>query len=69
MATFTLSATCVAIAQALETGTLTVREEFSQRLQECYWSISDQHGTIEVALTRQEADERIAEIKGRLRAA
>ena len=46
----TLSATCVAIAQALTLGTLVVSDEINARLGISYVAISDSHGLIEVAL-------------------
>lgn len=57
----TLSATCVAIAQAIKADTL--------RVVECdgrfgaFWSIEDHHGIIEVALSAEEADRRIGAIR------
>ena len=48
----TLSATCVAIAQALTLGTLVVSDEINARLGISYVEISDSHGLIEVALDR-----------------
>ncbi len=54
----TLSATCVAIRLAAAQGTLKIVEctgRFGQ-----YFSIEDQFGLIEVALTREEADGRVA---------
>lgn len=51
------SATDAAIFNANLTGTLRV-QECTGRLGQ-YWAISDSHGTIEVALSSQEAADRI----------
>ncbi len=52
-----LSATCLAIRVAREKGTLRVTEETGRF--GAYWAIQDEHGLIEVALTKAEADERV----------
>lgn len=57
--TLLLSATDVVITRARELGTLRVEECWSERLQEPYWAICDDHGVIEVALSEAEARERI----------
>ena len=54
-----LSATDLAIRIARETGTLKVERCFSERFQNHFWAISDEHGLIEVASTEQEARERV----------
>lgn len=59
-----LSATDLAIANAIKAGKLVVAEcegRFGP-----YWSIEDTHGVIEVALSREEADERIGAIRAAL---
>lgn len=61
-----LSSSDLAIAEAIAADTIRVNECFSERLQEAYWAIEDHHGLIEVALSADEADARIAAIKGRL---
>lgn len=59
-----LSATDLAIALAIKDGSLTV-SEFQGRFG-AYWSIEDSHGLIEVALSAEEAAERIATIRASL---
>ena len=54
----TLSATCVAIRLAAAEGTLKIVERTGRFGQ--YFAIEDQFGLIEVALTREEADGRVA---------
>jgi len=61
MTTLLLSATDVAISLARESGTLKVVERVSERLGNTFWSIEDQHGTIEVHLSHAEAAERAGE--------
>lgn len=59
-----LSSTDLAIANAIKAGTLAIAEcegRFGP-----YWSIEDDHGVIEVALSREEADERIGTIRAAL---
>lgn len=60
----TLSATDVAIAVALEFGTLTLVTRPSRFGGE-FIAIEDDKGVIEVALSQAEADARIADIKAR----
>ena len=57
-----ISATDVAIAQAIKAGTLTVVERPS-RFGDTYFAIADEHGLIEVRLTRADVDARLAQIK------
>lgn len=52
-----LSATDVAIRLAIETGSLRVTAETGRY--GAYWAISDDHGLIEVALSEDEADQRV----------
>lgn len=61
-----LSASCVAIASAIENGSLRI-EKASGRYGE-YFTISDNCGLIEVAMDRAEVDARVEEIKRRLAA-
>lgn len=56
-----LSATDLAIAKAIKAGTLSITERDGRFGP--YWSIEDAHGVIEVALSREEADERVAAIR------
>ena len=56
-----LSATDVAIATALKGDTLAIVEREGRFGP--YWSIEDAHGVIEVALSREEADTRVAAIR------
>jgi len=56
-----LSATDLAIAVAHKAGTLTIVERPS-RFGDTYIAIGDDHGLIEVALSRVEADARVAAI-------
>lgn len=56
-----LSATDVAIATALKGDTLRVVEREGRFGP--YWSIEDAHGVIEVALSHEEADTRVAAIR------
>lgn len=55
-----LSATDLAIALAIKDGSLKV-SEWQGRFG-AYWSIEDSHGLIEVALSAEEAEARIAKI-------
>lgn len=50
----------VAISLAHKCGTLRVVERFSDRFQEAYWSIEDDHGVIEIVLSEVEAAEKVA---------
>lgn len=59
-----LSATDLAIAKAIKAGTLIIAEREGRFGK--FWSIADERGTIEVADTRQEADERIGAIRAAL---
>ncbi len=59
----TLSATDLAIAMAHKTGTLSVSDETGRFGP--YVCIRDEHGTIEVAWSRQEANERINSVMAR----
>ena len=59
-----LSATCLAIATADRNGTLRLVERVG-RLGP-YVAFEDDHGVIEVALSRGEADERLADIRRRI---
>ena len=63
---YTLSSTCVAIADAILSDNLRVVECASKYFDEPYWSIEDQHGVIEVALSASEADARISAIRERV---
>jgi hypothetical protein len=56
-----LSSQSVAIRMAKQNGTLRVTEEFNARLGTPYWSICDDRGLIEVAMSKEEADKLIAE--------
>jgi hypothetical protein len=56
----TLSATCIAIRIAYATGTLRVIER-QGRFGQQYFAIEDERGLIEVHLSREEVDARIAE--------
>ena len=56
-----LSATDLAIAVAAKAGTLALTEHAS-RFGDTYIAISDDVGLIEVALTRENADARVASI-------
>ena len=60
----TLSATCFAIAVALEAGTLSVSEQ--QGRFGSFYAISDDRGLIEVALSASEAEARIQAIRERI---
>jgi hypothetical protein len=60
----TLSATCLAIALADQAGTLSLTEE--QGRFGSFIAISDDRGLIEVALTQQEAADRINAIRERV---
>lgn len=60
-----LSATDVAIAVALEAGTLRVVERIG-RFGDSFFAIEDDRGLIEVHLTRDELDARINAIKAAL---
>jgi hypothetical protein len=57
-----LCAQDVAIANAITTSTLKVETMFSTRLGQEYVAISDEHGLICVELTRDAADDRIAQV-------
>ncbi|MGE3741954.1 MAG: hypothetical protein AB7I59_20885 [Geminicoccaceae bacterium] len=59
-----LSATCLAIAAADRSGTLRLVERVG-RLGPCI-ALEDDHGVIEVTLTRGEADQRLADIRRRI---
>ena len=59
-----LSATCLAIAAADRKGTLRLVERVG-RLGPCI-AIEDDRGLIEVALSRGEADRRVADIRRRV---
>jgi hypothetical protein len=59
---FTLSATCLAIALADQAGTLSLTEQPS-RFGGTFIAICDDRGLIEVALTQQEAADRINAIR------
>jgi hypothetical protein len=61
-----LSATDVAIAQAIKAGTLSVVERPSRFAGETYFAISDDVGLIEVQLSQSAADERIAAIRSQI---
>jgi len=52
-----LSATDVSIARAAKSGTLKVAEALGRFGP--YWAIEDEHGVIEVALSAEEAQERV----------
>jgi hypothetical protein len=59
-----LSATCLAIAAADRNGTLRLVARVG-RLGP-YVALEDEHGLIEVALSRSEADARLADIRRRI---
>ena len=59
-----LSATCLAIAAAERNGTLRLVERVG-RLGP-YIALEDNHGIIEIALARGEADRRVADIRQRV---
>lgn len=61
----TLSATCLAIALADKAGTLRLVERVSRFGLGAYVAIEDATGVIETALTREEANTRLAEIRSR----
>jgi hypothetical protein len=54
-----VAATDFAIARAMESGDLKVVVRFNKRLEANFYHIEDDCGTIEVALTLQEANDRI----------
>ena len=56
-----LSATDVAIAMAIKTGTLVVSEHTGRFGQ--YWAISDDRGLIEIANSAAEAEARISALR------
>lgn len=62
---FTLSATCLAIALADQAGTLRLVERTS-RFGDTFIAIEDPSGIIEVALSAEEADERVNAIRERV---
>jgi len=55
-----LSSQSVAIALAKNNGTLCIVEGFNHRMQTHYWAICDEHGIIEVAMSKDEAERRCA---------
>jgi hypothetical protein len=57
---FVLPSTDLAIRSASQTGSLTIRRCFNERLGSEYWAIEDETGLIEVAMTRAEAEARVA---------
>ncbi len=59
MALRTLSATDLAIADAITAGTLTLTERPSRRFGGTFIAISDDYGIIEVQLTMAEAQARV----------
>jgi hypothetical protein len=61
-----LSATDLAIAAAIQNGSLALRPHFNERIGRGYYAIDDASGTIEVALTSDEAHQRIGEIACRM---
>lgn len=61
----TLSATCLAIALADQAGTLRLTEERS-RFGGTYIAISDDRGLIEVALSAEDANVRLAQLRERV---
>jgi len=61
-----ISSADVAIAEALSLGTLNVTRRTCRVLGEPYWAISDAHGLIEVALTEQQAADRLADVRRRI---
>ena len=62
MSTSLLSSTTVAIKMAKNNGTLRVEECFNSRLGIPYWAICDEGGLIEVAMSKDEAERRIASL-------
>jgi len=60
-----LDAQTFAIAEAIAAETTRIEERFSERFGEPYFTIDDASGMIEVALDRDEAEARIAEVRGR----
>jgi hypothetical protein len=69
----TLSATCLAIAEAMKSKTLDIQECQSREIlasdgsvlleAETYWTIGDTHGTIEVCMSLDELNQRISSIE------
>ena len=57
-----LSSTDLAISLASKNGTLRVTEETGRV--GAYWAIQDEHGLIEVALSAEEAADRVAAVGG-----
>ena len=73
---YCISATDLAIAEAVEAGTLRKEYGFNQRIADLlgedagwYVAICDEHGVIEVAGDDAAADARIEAVRGRLEAA
>lgn len=60
-----IDAQTIAIAEAIEAGTIRIEDRFSDRLGEPYCTIEDAAGMIEVTLDRPEAEARIAEVRAR----
>jgi len=58
-----ISATDVAIAMAMKEGTLVTVERPDHRFGGTYWTIEDQYGLIEVALTADELEKRLSAIR------
>lgn len=61
-----LSATDVAIAQAMRAKSLDVVECWSSRLNEPFWAIQDAKGVIEVHLSLEAVNDRLATIEAAL---
>jgi hypothetical protein len=57
-----LSSTCLAIRLASARGTLSV-SEFATRFGDTAFAIQDEHGCIEVHLTRKAAEARVAQVQ------
>ena len=56
-----MNSTTLAIILANRAGTLSINERFSERLGNTYFTLDDDKGTIEIALTEQEAEDRVSE--------
>ena len=52
----------VLIADALANGTIEVEAMHNDRINSDYWAVRDKDGTIEVFLSEQEAEDRIAAV-------
>lgn len=59
-----VSANTVAMAMAVANNTLAVSEHIS-RFGEPYWAVSDEHGLIEIFLSKQELESVITQVKSK----